>query len=61
MFAIKPDILKSTSVSADEKDELSLKFSILKITNRIAKTGKDVATVFKSFDKANSGSRKSNL
>ena len=47
MLAIKPDILQSSAISGTERDDLSLNFSILKITNKIAKSGKDVASVFK--------------
>jgi len=47
MLAIRPDILCSASISLAEKEELSIKFSILKINNRIKKLGKDSATIFK--------------
>ena len=36
-------------------DELKKEFSILKITNRIAKMGKDVKWVFEHFDQENTG------
>lgn len=58
MLAIKPDVMLSSAFSGAERDELSLNFSILKITNRIAAKGKDVASVFNSFDKNSDKSRK---
>jgi len=47
MLAIKPDILCSTTTSLAEKEELTMKFSILKINNRFAKLGKTTEQLFK--------------
>jgi len=47
MLAIKPDILCSTTISLAEKEELNVKFSLLKINNRFAKLGKTTEQLFK--------------
>jgi len=44
---LKPDILLKTG---PERKDAVFKFSILKITNRIAKMGKDVRQIFNLFD-----------
>jgi hypothetical protein len=48
---IKPDNLLEKHVS----EEMKIEFIVLKITNRIAKMGKDVRWVFESFDSNKSG------
>ena len=44
---LKPDILLKNSAN---RKKLELRFSILKITNRIAKLGKDPRWVYKKLD-----------
>ena len=55
MTTIKPDLLRK---KVPNRRELELKFSILKITNKIAKMGKDNKWVYKQFDIDKNGTRK---
>ena len=48
---IKPDVLLEKNVS----EETRIEFIILKVTNKIAKMGKDARWVFENFDKDHSG------
>ena len=50
LTSIKPDCLLVKQKSIAEKQALQLKFSILKITNKIAKQGKSVSEVFRLLD-----------
>ena len=55
LTSLKPDILLTKT---GNRHELELKYSILKVTNKIAKMGKDPKWVFKKFDIDNNGTRK---
>lgn len=52
LTTIKPDILLT---KCDNMAQLSLDYSSLKVTNRIARMGKDIAWVFNQFDSSSSG------
>ena len=56
LTTIKPDLLRRKSAN---RRELELKYSILKITNKIAKMGKDNKWVYRQFDLDKNGTRKS--
>ena len=49
---LQPDCLLQKS---DDRNELILKFLVLKITNKFAKLGKDIKTIFESMDTAKRG------
>jgi Ca2+-binding EF-hand superfamily protein len=49
---IKPDILLEKK---SDIQELKKAFIVLKVTNKISKTGKDIRWVFDHFDKDKSG------
>jgi hypothetical protein len=53
---LKPDCLFKKS---DERNELVLKFLVLKITNKFAKIGKDIKNIFETFDSGKRGYCKS--
>ena len=52
LTSIKPDILRKNT---ENRVDLELKYSILKITNKIAKMGKDSKSVFKLLDRDKNG------
>ena len=55
LTSIMPDILLKKS---ENRKALELKYSILKVTNKIAKMGKTPVWVFNKFDIDGNGSRK---
>ena len=52
---LKPDILLQ---KCENRQLLELRYSILKVTNKIAKMGKDAKWVFEQFDIDGNGTRK---
>ena len=52
---LKPDILLQKQ---ENRHHLELRYSILKVTNKIAKMGKDARWVFQQFDIDGNGTRK---
>ena len=52
---LKPDILFQ---KRPDRQQLELQYLILKVTNRIAKLGKDTRWVFEQFDQDGNGTRK---
>ena len=55
MTNLKPDILLQ---KCENRQLLELRYSILKVTNKIAKMGKDAKWVFEQFDIDGNGTRK---
>ena len=55
LTSLLPDILLKKS---SNRRELELRYSILKVTNKIAKMGKDPKWVFQQFDIDGNGTRK---
>jgi len=53
---LKPDILLQ---KGSDKIQMKLELIVLKITNKIAKTGRDIKSMFKEWDKDGNELRKS--
>ena len=52
LMSIKPDLLKQKNANMPK---MELRYSVLKVTNKIAKMGKDPKWVYNQFDKDGNG------